>query len=183
MKKLLIGAVVGGILIFIWQFLSWTIFDLHRPSTQHAAKQDEIMGYLNNQIGKNGSYLLPNYPDGASMEAQQAAMKSAMGKPWAIISYHETMKDTMTMNIIRALLVDILMVGLFCWIASRLNPRHFSTIFLGAIFVGLIVFINVPYVTHIWFETFDLNAHLIDSIVGWGLVGIWVGWLYTRKRA
>lgn len=183
MKKILIGAIVGGILIFIWQFLSWTVLNLHRPASQYTPKQDEVLGYLNNQIGKGGSYLMPNHPDGASMEVQQSTMKNAVGKPWAVVVYHETMKDNMTMNIIRALLVDILMVGLFCWIASRLNPRNFSTIFIAALFVGLIVFINVPYVTHIWFETFDLNAYLIDSLVGWGLAGIWVGWLFTKKRA
>jgi hypothetical protein len=182
MQKILIGAVVGGILIFFWQFLSWTVLDLHRPAQQYTPKQEEILGYLRNQIDKEGTYFLPNYPDGASARDRDSLMRAAARKPWAIISFHEAQNDNMTMNILRGLFVNILMVGLFCWIASRLNPRHFSTIFIAGLFVGLIVFINIPYTSHIWYATHDLMAYFVDCMIAWGLAGIWVGWLYTRRH-
>jgi hypothetical protein len=86
----------------------------------------------------------------------------------------------MGMNIFRGIVVDIIMVGLFCWILSRFANPSFSNVFIASLLVGLIAFLNFPYTIHIWFETFDLSASLIDALVGWGLAGLWLGWWYSR---
>jgi hypothetical protein len=180
MKRIIIGAIVGGIIIFICQTLSWTILDLHRPANQYTAKQDEIMNFLNSQLNEDGSYFLPTYPPGASEEVMQQHMKMAEGKPWAVVAYHKNLKMNMGMNIFRGLIVDIFMAGLFCWIIARFANLRFSTILIASLLVGLIVFLNVPYTIHIWFETFDLGASFVDAVVGWGLAGLWFGWWYGR---
>lgn len=181
MKKVIIGALVGGIIIFICQTLSWTILDLHRSANQYTAKQDEIMNFLNGQLTEDGSYFLPTYPAGASNEVMEQYMKQAEGKPWAVIAYHKQMKMNMGMNIFRGLIVDIIMVGLFCWILSAFANPRFGNVFLASLLVGLIVFLNAPYTIHIWYETFDLGASLIDAIAGWGLAGLWLGWWYGNR--
>ena len=182
MKKILVGAIVGGLLIFIWQFLSWTILDLHRPANQYTPKQNEIMTFLNSQFSEDGSYFLPTYPPDASNEVMQQHMKEAAGKPWAVIAYHKDLKLGMGMNIFRGLLVDIILAGLLCWIISGFANPRFGNVFVASLLVGLIAFMNFPYTIHIWFETFDLNASLIDALVAWGLVGLWLGWWYGRKQ-
>lgn len=181
MKKIIIGAIVGGILIFIWQALSWTILDLHRPANRYTPKQEEVMTYLNSQFNEDGSYFMPTYPPGSSNEVMEQTMKAAEGKPWAVVTYHKEFKSEMGMNMLRGLLVNILMVALFCWIISGFANPRFSNVFVAAILVGLISFIQFPYIEHIWFEIFDLSAHLVDAIVGWGLVGLWLGWWYGRR--
>jgi hypothetical protein len=180
MKKIVIGAIVGGIIIFICQTLSWTILDLHRPANQYTANQEEIMTFLDGKITEDGSYFLPTYPEGSSNEVMEKHMKEAEGKSWAVIAYHKKLEMNMGMNIFRGLIVDILMMGLFCWILSRFGNPSFSNIFIASLLTGSIVFLNVPYTVHIWFETFDLGAYLIDSLVGWGLAGLWLGWWYSR---
>lgn len=181
MKKITIGALLGGLIIFICQTLSWTILDLHRPANQYTPKQAEVLTYLSSQFSENGQYFLPTYPAGAPMEEAEKTMKESLGKPWAIIAYHKEMKDNMMSAILRVLIVNILMVGLFCWILSKIPNPRFSTIFLASLFTGLIVFINIPYTTHIFYETFDVMASLIDAIVGWGLAGLWLGWWFARR--
>jgi hypothetical protein len=37
MKKLVIGSLVGGIIIFIWQTLSWAMLNLHHASQEYTA--------------------------------------------------------------------------------------------------------------------------------------------------
>ena len=67
MKKLWIAALVGGIIIFIWQTLSWTaILNLHHGSQEYTPKQDTIMSFLNTQFSEDGSYFLPGVPKGPS---------------------------------------------------------------------------------------------------------------------
>lgn len=183
MKKTILGAIVGGILIFIWQFLSWTVLDLHRPANEYTPRQAEILSYLSSQLPEEGGYFLPNLPKNASMEDQEKYMQECAGKPWAQVFYHKSMDASMGMNMLINLIVNIIMVWLFCWILSGFNINSFSKTFLAALFTGLIVFIHGHYATHIWYETFDTWAHLTDYIVSWGLVGIWLGWLWNRKRS
>ncbi len=180
MKKILIGALVGGIILFIWQSLSFMMINLHAKAFQYTPKQTEIMNFLNNTLTEEGSYLLPHSPETATMDEAMAAMDAAKGKPWASITYHKAMDGNMTMNMVRALAVDFIAVALLCWILVRINLPTFTTILLGSVFTGLIVFLNAPYLQFIWYKSFDIWAHLADAVVGWGLVGLWLGYWLRR---
>ena len=180
MKKMIIGAIVGGLLIFIWQTLSWTVLNLHKANQQYTPKQDSIMAYLNSQFSEDGAYFLPTFPEGASMDEMNKAMEDSKGKPWAQIHYHKANNTNMVMNMVRGLLVNIVMVWLLCWILARMNKGGFSATLTACLITGLIVFLNSPYTIHIWYTVFDLNAHLIDALVSWGLAGIWLGWWMNR---
>ena len=184
MKKSIVGSIVGGLLIFIWQTVSWTVLDLHRPVQDYTAKQDTIMGFLNSQLSKDGGYIMPGLPPGSTNEEMMKNGEKAYGKPWATVQYHTkytfTMND-MYMNMFRGLVATIVMVWLLCWILGKWNKLSFVNIFIACIFTGLIVFINQPYNTYIWYKIFDVRAHLIDALASWGLCGIWLGWWLKRK--
>ena len=92
-----------------------------------------------------------------------------------------TEKDMM-MNMIRSLLVNIVILMLFCWMLGKMNMAGFGTIFAASIFMGLIVFLNAPYTMNIWYKSFDIMAHFTDAIVSWGVVGLWLGWYLGKKR-
>jgi hypothetical protein len=180
MKKPLIGSLVGGILIFIWQTLSWAMLNLHHASQEYTPKQDSIMSYLNSQFSGDGDYLMPSYPAGTSREEMEKTMDQNKGKPWAQIQYHKALDVNMGSNIIRGLIVDIIMVALLCWILMKISVRKFSTIFIACLLTGIIVFINSPYTIHIWYPKADIMIHLADALVSWGLCGIWLGWWLSR---
>jgi hypothetical protein len=182
MKKSIIGAIVGGIIIFIWQFLSWSMVNLHQPAQRYTPKQDVILPVLNANL-EEGGYYLPGMPENSSMEDYQKMMQESEGKPWATIQYHKAMKNDMIMNMVRGLLVNFLTVWLLCWILMRMAAPAFSTIFIATLFTGFIVFLNVPYTNHIWFESFDLWAHLVDALVSWGICGLWLAWWLTGNSS
>ena len=182
MKKLIIGAIVGGIIIFVWQSLSFTVLDLHAKAFQYTPKQQEIISYLGSQFAEEGQYLLPRPANEGSSEEMEAHMKASEGKPWAMISYHKAMNMNMGLNMIRGLLVDIIAAGLLCWILLKMNLPSFGTVLISSILVGLIVFMNGIYTQHIWYETFDIMAHFMDAIVAWGACGLWLGWWLNRGR-
>jgi hypothetical protein len=181
MKKLLIGALVGGIIIFLWQFLSFALLNLHGKAFQYTPKQDEILNSLNSLLTEDGQYLIPGLPADATSEQEEAAMKAGEGKPWAMVSYHKAMEMDMGMNMFRGLVVDIIAVALLCWIISKMNLPTLGTVLTASIFTGLIVFFTAPYTSHIWYDTFDIMAYFMDAIVGWGACGLWLGWWYTRR--
>ena len=139
------------------------------------------MSTLNNNLAEGG-YYLPSLPAGAGWDEQQKAMTEAAGKPWATIQYHKALEDSMTMNMVRGLMVNIVIILLACWIFTKINKPTFSTIFIASLFIGFIVFLNSAYTMHIWYQTFDLIAHFIDSIASWGLAGLWLGWWLTKNK-
>lgn len=181
MKKILLGSIIGGLLLFIWQSLSWMVMDLHVKAHSYTEKEAAIMTVLNTELTEEGQYMLPGYKPGATQAENEAKATANLGKPWAMVSYHKSFEMPIATNIIRGLVVNILLMALFCWILSKITVPKFSTIFLASIFAGLIVFLNGIYTGHIWYPTFDLMAHFVDYVVGWGLAGLWLGWWYSKK--
>jgi hypothetical protein len=182
MKKIVIGSLVAGILMFIWQFVTWGAANLHERSQQYTDKQDAIMSFLNSQNLEEGGYIMPTISRESKKEEWEAKMKEMEGKPWASIQYHKEYHGSMGMRIARSFLIDFLTMLLFCWIIRRLNFPSFTTILTASLVTGLIVFFNAWYTHFIWYETADIWAHFGDAIISWGLVGLWLGWWFTRGR-
>jgi len=178
MKKLLLGAIVGGILAFAWQTLSWTVFHLHDSEYKQTSNQDAVITSLG-QL-EEGQYLVPRASTTASMKEMEDFEKSMEGKPWAIVTYHKSYKMDMTMNIVRGLLVSIIAAFLICWILMKQNSS-FGTTFMSSIFIGVVGYLFIPYSGHIWYQTPGATANLIDALVSWGLCGLWLGWWLNRK--
>ncbi|HAQ37915.1 MAG TPA: hypothetical protein DCQ58_05340, partial [Saprospirales bacterium] len=179
MKKMLIGALVGGLLLFIWQFLSWSLLNVHGSQQQYTASQDTILEMLSNNL-EEGTYFLPTVPEGTSQEEAQKFMEEQTGKPWAVVSYHGSMADSMPMNMLRGFAVDFLAALFLCWILMKFSNLTFTNALLSSLAVGFIGYFTVTYLNSIWFEG-NTIPELIDVVVSWGLVGVWLGW-WLKKR-
>ncbi len=180
MKKQIIATVVAAIIIFIWQFLSWSVLQVHKAEFQHTEHQDAIMEALSQFNLKDGSYYMPNVAPGASMEEEQAFMEQQMGKPWAMLEYHNAMEANMGMNMFRGFVTDLVAAFLLIWLLMKMQNLTLSTTFLSSLAVGAIAYLTIPYLNSIWFET-NTIGYVIDMVVQWGLVGLWLGWFLTRK--
>ncbi|MBX9782918.1 MAG: hypothetical protein K2X48_06480 [Chitinophagaceae bacterium] len=181
MKKIIIGGLVGGILLFAWQTVSWTVANFHEKGQQYTPKQDSVLSALNALGLEEGSYMVPREKPGASFEEMQKTGEQMTGKPWAKISYYKAWNVNMGMNMARGAIADIIIVCLLCWMFSKMGPQGFSIYLLASIFVGIICFTNGPYTGHIWYPLHDINAFFIDAIASWGIVGLWLGWWMGRK--
>lgn len=184
MKKMIIAAIVGGIIMFAWQFLSWAALNLHKAANGYTPNNAAIMAALEANLPNEGGYMLPGLPETATREEHEKMMKESNGKPWATVQYHKSgdfSSSAMTMNMARGLITDIIMIWLFCWILSKFNMASFGTIFTASLFMGFITFFNTAYTGTIWYKFFDIMAYFTDSMVSWGVCGIWLGW-YMKKN-
>jgi len=184
MKKMIIGALVGGILMFAWQFLTWSMLNLHDAQQKYTPKQDSILAYLGTQFNEDGAYMMPTFPPGTSRDEMTKKMKTMEGKPWASVVYHKSSPgmDSMYMKMGRNLLVNIFIIWLLCWLLGKINSPGFGTVFAGTLGTGIIAFLHMPYTMHIWYGSFDLMAFFVDAVVAWGVVGLWLGFWLTRGR-
>ncbi len=181
MKKQIIGALVGGLLIFFWQTLSHVAFNLHEPVQRYTANQDSVLSYLNSHIKEPGGYILPRMADNQSMDELEGFTKSMAGKPWARVIVYKSYDSNMTDKMLRGLVVDIFIVFLFIWMIGKLRLPSKGTILVMAIFIGLISFSNTVYTEHVWYPVFDVRAQLIDAVLGWGIVGLWLAYWMNRR--
>jgi len=184
MKKMIIGALVGGIILFAWQFMTWGALNLHESQQRYTPKQDSILSYLNSQFSEDGAYMMPTFAPGTSNDEMEKQMKAMEGKPWAQVVYHKSMDgmNKMFMNMGRSLLVNMFIIWLLCWLLVKIPSPSFGTIFMGTLGTGLIVFLHAPYTMHIWYGSFDLMAHFIDALVSWGVAGLLLDWRVSSGK-
>lgn len=177
--KLLIGGIVGGLLLFIYSFLSWAILNIHGSTTKYTPAQDEILALLSSKITEDGSYMLPMAPPGSTPEEQQAIQEGMSGKPWATISYHKAMNTSMVMNMGRGLLVDILIAMATLWLIYKMRDINFKSAYTFCLSIGILAYLAFPYGFSIWFET-NTIPDLIDALISWSLLGVWLGFWAPR---
>jgi len=182
MKKLLVGALVGGIIAYAWQTASHTFLDLHYAAERHSPKQDTILAFLQSIGMEEGNYLMPRLPQGATAEEMEAFTGGLAGKPWAALSYRKAWDADMGANILRGFLVTILMAGMLTWILMRMSSASFATCVTTGVFVGLVGFLTFPYAAHVWYRVGAVRADLVDAVMMWGLCGSWLGWWLRRTR-
>ena len=179
MQKQLIGALVGGLILFIWQFVSFGPGNLHSSQMQHLPQQDAILKALADNNVPEGEYFLPRLPLDASGEAQEQLAKDTEGKPWAQINYHHAYELTFGSNLARGFLVDFLSVFLLIWLLVRMKDLDMKTSVIASLMVGVIGYMTISYLDSIWFKSNSI-PELIDTIVQWGVVGAWLGWWLNR---
>ncbi len=178
MKRTLIASLVGGIIFFVCQALSWTVINLHRPMQNYTPNQTAILDYLSKNL-EEGFYYLPTYPDDASPAVIESTMNEALGKPWAQIYYHKSSPTNMAPVMARSLLIDILIVFILVFIFSKMNFPSFQTILLSSLAIGFMSYLSTSYTNSIWFQT-KSQPDLIESLAIWGIVGSWLGWFLRR---
>lgn len=178
MKKLLIGAAVGALILFVWQFLSFALLGIHNSQMGHTPNQDAILKVLEENL-EEGTYFLPRAEIGASMEEEEALMNERMGKPWAMVSYHDSLSNNMGMNMLRGFVIDFVSALLLAWLLMKMANLTVQTSVMASLAVGLIGYFTINYLNSVWFETNSI-PDLIDAIVQWTLTGAWLGWWLTK---
>jgi len=182
MKKYIIGSLIGAVLIFVWQSLSWTVLGVHDDGMKFNPAQKEIMKVITANTTEDGLYMLPS---AATQKEREIMMKEMEGKPWASVIYHKSYNGDMTMRMIRAFLVDIFLVISLIYILTRGGvtpiPRR---VFAGSVAFGLAFFLWSPYMGHIWFDLpwHMIKGDLIDSLAAWALCGAWLAWWLNRGK-
>ncbi|HET9745812.1 MAG TPA: hypothetical protein VFP97_08870 [Chitinophagaceae bacterium] len=184
MKKWLLGSLVGAIIVFLCQFLSWTILPVHQGEAKYTPAQNDVLNAIRNSIKEDGMYMMPTTPPDASMDEREKLMKDMDGQPWATVIYRSAYESDMVMPMIRGFLIDWFLVFTLIYILTRGGvPTKIRTL-AGSVAVGLFTFLAGPYMMHNWFQTPTeaYIGHFIDAIVIWGLCGLWLGWWLNRKQ-
>ena len=182
MKHKLLFSLIGAIVIFAWQFLSYAMPNFHKSASVYTPAQDSILQAIAKQGLGEGMYFLGQPDPSLSQAEQKALMDKLQGKPWAIINYHQTHSMSMVMNMFRGFLVCFVISFLLFWLFLQQKDPTLVNRLLLALAVGMIGFFFEPYTNFIWYHAPDIFAHFADAIVPWVILGI-IGHKMAPKQA
>lgn len=184
MKNRIIASLVGALIIFLWQFISWTVSGIHDGGAKYNPQQNEILNALSTHIQEDGVYMVPRSAPDASQEEMKQQMENMEGKPYAMVTYVSSYENNMVRSMIRGFLIDLFLVYLVIFILTRAGNPVFVNWILGAVSIGFFTWLWGPYTAHNWFQMpwEAITGHLIDAIAAWALCGIWLGWYMNRKK-
>ena len=183
MKKLLLFSAMGAIILFVWQFLSYAFPNFHKPAMAYTPVQDSIMNRIKEVNLPGGMYWLNQADPSLSRDEQEKWMEKRANEPWAIINYRKEVSMSMTVNMIRSILVSFVASLLLFWLfIQQANPTLLKRIYL-ALAVSMIGFLFVPYSNFIWYKEPDIIAHFFDAIVPWIILALIGHKLAKSKRA
>jgi hypothetical protein len=179
----IIACLVGGFILFIWQFVSNTFGGIHTPNQQYVAGQDAIMAAINANITETGTYMIPNVPATTSMDEKNKFMEAGIGKPQAEIHYIKDTNFSFVSNLLRGYLADIVAVAfLVFWVFSNYNHINIKNGVLTCLGVGLAYYLTTHYLGNVWYQKNSI-PELIDAVVAWSLCGAWLGYYLRRDIA
>lgn len=181
MKKAIIGALVGAILVFGWQAVSNLFLPAHDAAYRQVANQNDALQTLSTIFTEDGQYLVPRSKPTASQEEMASFNESMQGRPWALITYHTRYKSDMQLAALRSFTVAFLSVLILILVLGK-YPGNFLGVFFKCLSIGAFVFIFVYYNQNIWLQTpwEVIRPELIDLMVAWGLCGLWLGYWLNR---
>lgn len=175
MKKI-ITLLVGSFILFVWSFLTWSMLQIHKNEFKYTANQDKIINFLNQNLEKDGSYMIPGLPPTATTEDHENFQKVNQGKPWAQVHFRKAMTMSMPMNLLRGFTINLVIVFLIMTLMGQFRSINMGNSIMTCLFIGLIGWMAIPYLNSIWFETESLG-YLVDAIVPNLLLGAWLGFM------
>ncbi|MCH8902956.1 MAG: hypothetical protein IIA45_03460 [Bacteroidetes bacterium] len=192
MKKLIIGALVGMVILFVWGFLSWVLLPLHHHSLKYTPQQDDIMSTLNEGMEEEGLFVLPSVVDrdiklfDKEYKTKSAKLRKEMkGKPYAMIIYGREFVGETPMTFIYSLLFQffaVFVAGLFLSLAGGSLTSGFQRWWLVMLF-PLMITLEAHMVSWNWmmFPWHYIKGMVLDTFVSWALVGVWLAFYFKSR--
>ncbi|HUQ50047.1 MAG TPA: hypothetical protein VM056_04970, partial [Terriglobales bacterium] len=128
-KKVIVGGLVAGLLIFIWSSIAHVALPIGEMGIKTSANEEAVIAALKPALNEHGMYIVPGHEAMAAMKSgdkaqQEASMKTYdskyKGGPWALIVYHPTgasMAPEPRM-LVMELLADIVAGMILAWALS-----------------------------------------------------------------
>ncbi len=172
-KKLILGAVLGGLVYFVWGFLSWTLLPWHVATMGSFADQDAVVSTLTANTQGRGIYIYP--PEGDQSAAGQEKM--AQG-PLVFVSIDDRGMPSMGPPIVRSIVIQIVGALLVTWLLLQATGLSYGRRVLFVTVFGLVAgwLCYLPPWNWFGFATGYTVVAILDMVIGSLLAGLVIAW-------
>lgn len=176
LKKILIGGIVGGIIIYIWGAISWMALPWHKMIFQSFKSETAISQAINENAPQSGIYFLHSKQTQAQSDQPTPKVFAAIDKKGMPSSITPQLISNLILQIIAACFVTFLVIQ----INSRCYFQKLGFIFLFSLTAGMVTYIP----DWSWFS-FPINYTLVsiaDLVIGWLLAGLFIAKIASPKK-
>lgn len=177
MMKLLFGSLIGGIILFVWSWLTWTLVPIHSGTIQNINNEEAVVTAMNINMDKKGVYVFPAIPESHDQVAVDEFNQKYQQGPVGMIIYDPQGSDPMPPSqMIIGLIIDLIAAFFTGWFLSR-STAAASTYMSRVVYCGMLG-IFLALLSHIvnWnWMNYPLDyttAWTLDTIIGWILAGL-----------
>ena len=176
MKRTVITVVLGTLILFIWNAVSWMVLPFHAQSMQTIPETAINTNTLKEQLTEDGVYHYPGLPENESEAAYQEIEEKLTAGPRITMMVYKSGSTSFfdPMNFVWNLIFNLITVILLMGIVKRLGNHSTRNILWTTIATGLIIGFMSDLPTMNWFM-FPLEytmANILDYLVMMTLLGL-----------
>lgn len=186
MVRIVLAAIVGGFLMFVWGALAHTVLPFERAALKPIPNEAAVLSTLGGDLTEPGMYAFPwiDLSGTVPPDQQQAWRQKLTSGPSGLLVYRPNGGEAMSprqlvseflSNVLAALLGAFLLVQLPGGMARRVLS-------MAAIGIAAWLSISVSQWTWYGFSTPFLIGDLVDQFGGWLLAGIGMATLIRPRR-
>ncbi len=189
MKKTLLGGIVGGIILFVWSFLAWTVLPLHTPAMREIQNEDAIISSLKPALPTKGVYMLRHNPGmSADNTARDAWNERIKQGPTGMIFYDPNGSDPMMIEQMAAgLIIDILSALVVAWLLTRSTAQTASyltrVMFCGIFAIFATLFDYLTMWNWMGYPADFTTGLIVDALIAWLLAGLGIAAIVKAPKA
>ncbi len=180
MKNIAIAGVLGGIVVFVWSFISWVVLPWHNAVIHNIPSGEQVVEILKNDQLPAGLYHHPGFMEG---ETDMAAWteRYKRGPNINFLVYAPVGGDPMDpMQFLTSLILNILSAGLAAFLLLGTLQRTPGLPQRALYIAGLGLFVTLSATLMDWnWWNFPSDYSLVlgvDALITWFLAGLVIGW-------
>ena len=176
MKRVVLGGILAGVVVFVWGAISHMLLPLGQMGFKEMPDEAGVVGAMKGGISEPGLYFFPGMDMSRKPTKEEEAAWNAKYEagPRGILIYHPTGETPMSPKNFALQLGGVVVAGLVAAMIVSMVGGPFAKRMLVAPMLGLFAWlvISVPYWNWYGFPPDFTLAAGIDAVAGWFLGGL-----------
>ena len=186
MVRIVLAAVVGGLLMFVWGAFAHVVLPFERAALKPIPNEAPMLSALAGDLAEPGMYAFPwiDMSGKASPEQQQAWQQKLAGGPSGLLVYRPHGGEAMSPRQLVTEFVSNVLAALFGVFILVQLPGGMARRALSMAAIGIAAWLSISVSQWTWygFSTPFLIGDLVDQFGGWLLAGIGMAMLVRPRR-
>lgn len=177
MGRVILAAVVGAVIYYVWQMMAWMVLPIHGPTIAALPDENAVRALMTSQDLETGVYVIP-YGEGESWaDPESEFQQNHRAGPLFSIYYTKDGSDPMPPQLmLMGFLNDLAAAFVVSWMllcATGCCKSYFSRVLYVAGFgVFLALMAHMSYMIWMRFPQDYTMMFVVDVVVGWFLAGL-----------
>jgi hypothetical protein len=186
MVRIVLAAVLGGLLMFVWGAVSHMLLPFDREALKPIPNEAAVMSTLGSNLNAPGMYAFPwtDMSGKATPEQQKAWQQQIASGPSGLLIYKPNGGEAMSPRQLISEFISNVLAAFFGALLLIQLPGGFGRRVLSMAAIGIAAWLSISVSQWTWysFSTPFLIGDLADQFGGWLLAGIGMAALLKPRR-